>query len=76
MAYDVRIGQCSLGLRCLRTKKPILKPTRIVTSCEDMATRLSQCRCDRRHEHAHLEGSSKVNPKLPMLKPIHARCAE
>lgn len=62
MAYDVRIDQCSLGLRCPRTKKPILKPTRIVTSCKEMATRLAKCRCDHRHEHAHLEGSYKGKP--------------
>ena len=62
MAYDVRVDQCSLGLRCPRTRKPILKPTRIVTSSQDLAHRLMRCRCDHRHEHAHLEGSYKGKP--------------
>ena len=61
-AYVVRIDQCSLGLRCVRTNLPVLKPTRIVTSCRMMAERLVQCRCDHRHQHAHLEGSYKGKP--------------
>ena len=61
-AYDVRIDQCSVGLRCPKTNNPILKPTRIVTTCREMAESLSHCRCDKKHEHAHLEGSYKGRP--------------
>ena len=61
-AYVVRIDQCSVGLRCPKTNKPVLKPTKIVTSCQQMANRLVQCRCDHRHDHAHLEGNFKGKP--------------
>lgn len=61
-AFDVRIDQCSLGLRCPKTNNPALKPTRIVTSCPHMASRLAVCRCDHRHVHAHLEGNYKGRP--------------
>ncbi len=61
-AYDIRIDQCSVGLRCPKTNNPILKPTRVVTTCSEMATALSQCRCDKKHNHSHLEGSYKGRP--------------
>ena len=33
-----------------------------MTSCEALANKLSMCRCDGRHEHAHLEGSYRGKP--------------
>jgi hypothetical protein len=36
---------------------PVLKPTRIVTTSRELAERLQSCRCDQRHQHAHLEGN-------------------
>ena len=61
-AYIVRIDQCSLGLRCPKTNLPVLKPTRIVTSCTRLAKALSVFRCDGKHQHAHLEGNYKGRP--------------
>ena len=61
-AFAVRIDQCSVGLRCPKTNLPVMKPTRIVTSCESLATRLHSCRCDQKHSHAHLEGNYKGKP--------------
>ena len=57
--FDVRCDQCALGLRCPKTKNPVLKPTRIVTTHREMAETLQSYRCDQKHEHAHLEGSYK-----------------
>eukprot|EP00435_Cladocopium_sp_Y103_P055859 s19_g18.t1 len=55
--YDCRIDQCAMGLRCPKTNLPILKPTRIVTTSRELAEVLLTCRCDQRHQHAHLEGN-------------------
>jgi hypothetical protein len=57
--YDIRIDQCALGLRCPKTKLPVLKPTRIITTCQEMAETLQKYRCDHRHDHGHLEGKYK-----------------
>ena len=57
--YDIRIDQCALGLRCPKTKLPVLKPTRIVTTCQEMAETLQSYRCDHKHDHGHLEGKYK-----------------
>ena len=57
--YDVRTDQCAMGLRCPKTNYPVLKPTRIVTTSEQLALRLQRCRCDQKHQHAHLEGNYK-----------------
>ena len=55
-AWEIRVDQCAMGLRSANTDKPVLKPTRIVTTQASLATSLSTCRCDGRHEHEHLEG--------------------
>ena len=54
--YDLRVDQCALGLRCPKTNLPVLKPTRLVTSSNALAQALRNCRCDHKHEHAHLVG--------------------
>lgn len=61
-AFVIRVDQCSLGLRCPKTNLPVLKPTRIVTSCSELAKVLTFCRCDGKHQHAHLEGNYKGSP--------------
>ena len=61
-AFVIRVDQCSLGLRCPKTNLPVLKPTRIVTSCPDLAKVLTAFRCDGKHQHAHLEGNYKGRP--------------
>ena len=58
-AWEVRVDQCALGLRSPRSKCPILKPTKIVTTQQSLAAGLVRCRCDGRHNHEHLEGSYK-----------------
>lgn len=50
---------CSLGLRCPKSKVPVLKPTLIVTTMQELFERLQSCRCDGKHVHAHLEGKFK-----------------
>ena len=57
--YDVRTDQCALGLRCPKTRNPVLKPTRIVTTQQEMAEIMQTHRCDGRHQHAHLAGTYK-----------------
>ena len=57
--YDIRIDQCALGLRCPKTNKPVYKPTRIVTTSPELARELQKYRCDRNHDHGHLEGKYK-----------------
>ena len=57
--YEVRIDQCSLGLKCPKSQKPVLKPTRIVTSCRGLAESLEKRRCPGCISHAHLEGKFK-----------------
>ena len=57
--YDIRVDQCAMGLRCPKTNRPVLKPTRIVTTSPCLAQALQKCRCDHKHEHAHLEGRYK-----------------
>ena len=54
--YDLRVDQCALGLRCPKTKMPVLKPTRLATSSNALAQALRHFRCDHKHEHAHLVG--------------------
>eukprot|EP00438_Fugacium_kawagutii_P033822 Skav235831 [mRNA] locus=scaffold1931:222076:230114:- [translate_table: standard] len=51
--------QTVVGMRCPKTNVPVLKPTRIVTTMPELAERLSTCRCDHKHQHAHLEGKWK-----------------
>lgn len=58
-AWEVRVDQCAIGLRSPRSKCPILKPTKIVTTQQSLAAGLVRCRCDGRHDHEHLEGSYK-----------------
>ena len=58
-AWEVRVDQCALGLRSPRSKCPILKPAKIVTTQQSLAAGLVRCRCDGRHDHEHLEGSYK-----------------
>ena len=48
-----------MGLRCPKTNVPVLKPTRIVTTSPELAQELQKCRCDKKHQHAHLEGKYK-----------------
>ena len=57
--FDVRIDMCSLGLRCPKSNVPVLKPTLIVTTMQELYDRLRSCRCDGKHVHAHLEGKFK-----------------
>ena len=57
--HDVRIDMCSLGMRCPKTNLPVLKPTRVITTMDEMAECLVKCRCDHKHTHAHLEGNYK-----------------
>eukprot|EP00435_Cladocopium_sp_Y103_P016594 s2147_g4.t1 len=57
--WEVRIDQCSLGLRSPRSDVPIFKPTKIVTTQESLAAGLVNCRCDGKHRHEHLEGAYK-----------------
>ncbi|CAL1138729.1 unnamed protein product [Cladocopium goreaui] len=57
--FDIRVDQCAMGLRCPKTNRPVLKPTRIVTTSPHLARTLQKCRCDHKHEHAHLEGRYK-----------------
>ena len=57
--FDVRIDMCSVGMRCPKTNVPVLKPTRIITTMKELADRLTSCRCDHKHGHAHLEGKLK-----------------
>ena len=57
--FDIRVDQCAMGLRCPRSNYPVLKPTRIVTTSPCLAKALQSCRCDGKHEHAHLEGKYK-----------------
>ena len=57
--YDIRIDQCALGLRCPKTNKPVYKPTRIVTTSPELARELQKYRCDRNHDHGHLEYKGK-----------------
>ena len=57
--YDIRVDQCALGLRCPKTRLPVLKPTRLVTSQRSFAEGMQQYRCDHRHQHGHLEGKYK-----------------
>ena len=56
--FDVRIDMCSVGMRCPKTNVPV-KPTRIMITMKELADRLSSCRCDHKHGHAHLEGKFK-----------------
>ena len=60
--WSQRIDQCALGLRCPKTKLPVLKATGIVTSQESLAKRLVSCRCDGKHNHQHLEGNYRGQP--------------
>ena len=57
--YAVRVDQCALGLRCPKTRLPVMKPTQIATTQRSLAEALACCRCDHRHEHGHLEGKYK-----------------
>ena len=57
--WEVRIDQCSLGLRSPKSDVPVLKPTKIVTTQETLAAGLVNCRCDGQHRHEHLEGAYK-----------------
>ena len=57
--FEVDIHMCSVGLKCPRTKRPVLKPTRIVTTDSDLAVCLAPCRCPGHNGHQHLEGSWK-----------------
>eukprot|EP00438_Fugacium_kawagutii_P012099 Skav209448 [mRNA] locus=scaffold2199:144696:152896:- [translate_table: standard] len=41
---------------CPKTRLPVMKPTRIVTTSPELAKTLHRCRCDGKHQHAHLEG--------------------
>ena len=54
--YEVCVHQCALGLRCPKTNQPVKKPTRLVTTCVAFAQAMQTFRCDRQHNHAHLEG--------------------
>ena len=56
---DIRVDQCALGLRCPKTKLPVLKPTRLVTTQQSLAESMQLYRCDHRHNHGHLEGKYK-----------------
>ena len=58
-AWEVRVDQCAMGLRAPNTDKPVLKPTRIVTTLQQLALGLVSCRCDGRHVHEHLAGKFK-----------------
>eukprot|EP00438_Fugacium_kawagutii_P028282 Skav227626 [mRNA] locus=C9358797:125:8101:- [translate_table: standard] len=63
LAADIdRLRQQARRHLCPKTNKPILKPTRIVTSCLQVAQKLQNYRCDHKHEHAHLEGNYKGKP--------------
>ena len=70
--YDVRTDQCALGLRCPKSRNPVLKPTRIVTTQQEMAAIMQSHRCDGRHQHAHLAGAykginlSKIAEQVPL----------
>ena len=55
----MEVGQCALGLRSPKSNLPILKPTRIVSSQESLMQVLQDFRCDKKHQHDHLEGSYK-----------------
>ena len=55
-AWEVRVDQCALGLRSPKTKAPVLKPTKIVTTDQELAAGLVTCRCDGNHQHEHLAG--------------------
>ena len=57
--FDIRVDQCAMGLRCPKSNYPVLKPTQIVTTSPCLAKALQSCRCDGKHEHAHLEGKYK-----------------
>eukprot|EP00435_Cladocopium_sp_Y103_P059192 s521_g21.t1 len=55
-AWEVRVDQCALGLRSPKARASVLKPTKIVTTDEQLAAGLVTCRCDGKHQHEHLAG--------------------
>ena len=55
--FEADFHMCAVGLRCPKTKGPVLKPTRILTSDSKLAAELSQYRCPGHKGHQHLEGS-------------------
>ena len=61
-AYETTVHMCSVGLKHPVTGEPILKPTRVVTSDEVLASRLEPCKCPGHSLHAHLEGSFRGAP--------------
>ena len=54
-----RVDQCALGLRSPKTKNMILKPTKLVTTQQELVEIASRYRCDGHHKHDHLEGAYK-----------------
>eukprot|EP00435_Cladocopium_sp_Y103_P065222 s43_g27.t1 len=54
-----RVDQCALGLRSPKTKNMIMKPTKLVTTQQDLVEIASKYRCDGNHKHDHLEGAYK-----------------
>ena len=57
--YDVVIDQCAMHVVCPKTKMPVLKPTRLVTTSMQFAQTLLPHRCPKHHTHARLEGTYK-----------------
>ena len=56
----VRLDQCMVGLRDLRSKKPHMKPTYIMTNSEHVAQQL-EVRCDKTHEYEPILGSVRTS---------------
>ena len=53
----VEIDGCTLGVKSLKTDKPIKKPWSIATTCSEMQQEFQNSRCQRDHEHTPCEGS-------------------
>ena len=62
------IDQCMDGLRDLETKLRVKKPIVLVASDEVLVKNLRGLVCNKRHEHAHLEGTYKGQNKTHLAR--------
>ena len=57
--FEADFDMCSVGLRCAKTRLPVRKRTRILTTDPQLAEKLCGCQCPGNHKHGHLEGQFK-----------------
>jgi len=49
--------RCQLGLVTKVARKPVFKPTTLLTNCQAIVTEFSDLRCPKQHMHEHCVGT-------------------